>query len=66
MQEPEGFREEETYKETRETQPESREMDNFVEMLECFQKNSAGSVCPNTAKGKFVSFQEAHNMFRPL
>ena len=41
-------------------------MDNFVEMLKCFQKTSAGSVCPNTAKGIFVSFQEARNMLRPL
>jgi len=66
LQEPEGFHERKTHKETRQTQLESREMDNFVEMLECFQRNSAGSVCPNTAKGIFVSFQEARNMFRPL
>jgi len=66
LQEPEEFRERKTHKETRQTQLESREMDNFVEMLECLQRNSAGSVCPNTARGIFVSFQEARNMFRPL
>ncbi|KAL9962933.1 hypothetical protein ACROYT_G032088 [Oculina patagonica] len=37
---------------------------DFVEMVECFQRNSAESACPNTAKGIFVSFDEAQDMFK--
>ena len=40
------------------------ESEDFVEMAECFQRNSAQSACPNTAKGIFVSFQQAFDIFR--
>ncbi|XP_078382373.1 uncharacterized protein LOC144665071 [Oculina patagonica] len=38
--------------------------EDFVEMVECFQRNSAESACSNTAKGIFVSFEEARGMFK--
>ncbi|KAL9962940.1 hypothetical protein ACROYT_G032098 [Oculina patagonica] len=40
--------------------------EDFVEMVKCFQSNSAESACPNSAKGIFVNFQEALNIFRRL
>ena len=72
MQEPKTFRERRTAEETRVTDLEWAEVndiednEDFVQLVECFQRNSAGSACPNTAKGKFVSFQEARDIFRPL
>ena len=40
--------------------------EEFLGWAECFHRNSADSACPNTAKGIFVSFQEAFDIFRPL
>ena len=39
------------------------ETESFYEIWECFQKNSAGSACPNTAKGIFVSLNEVKDIF---
>ena len=38
--------------------------EDFLVLAECFQRNSAESACPNTAKGIFVGFQEAFDIFR--
>ena len=63
----EEVRERITTKETRRTQqekpeknwnPSLAETDEFVELLECFQRNSDGSACPNTAKGIFSNSEE--------
>ena len=40
------------------------ETDDFVEMLECFQRNSAGSACPNAAKGIFASPEEVGDLIK--
>ena len=42
------------------------EMDDFVEMLECLQRNSAGSACPNAAKGIFASPEEVGDLIKSL
>lgn len=55
----EKVRERITTKETRTEQekrdknwnPSLAETDEFVELLECFERNSAGSACPNIRKG---------------
>jgi len=53
--------------ELRKTEPERlEESDESIKLVECFQRNSKESTCPNTAKGIFVSFQEARDMFGPL
>ena len=65
MQEQEKVREssEETGNlETEQEKPD--ESEGLAELLECFQRNSAGSACPNTAKGIFVSSDEARDLFR--
>ena len=46
--------------------PSLAETDEFVELLECFERNSAGSACPNTAKGIFIISEEAGNLFKRL
>ena len=53
--------------ELRKKEPERlEESDDFLDLVECFQRNSKESTCPNTAKGIFVNFQEASNLFGPL
>ena len=42
------------------------ETDDFVAMLECFQRNSAGSACPNAAKGIFASPEEVGDLLKSL
>ena len=43
------------------------EGEDFSELFQCFQRNSAASVCPNIAKGIFLSFQEPNlELFRTL
>lgn len=42
------------------------ETDDFVAMLECFQRNSAGSACSNAAKGIFASPEEVGNLLKSL
>ena len=66
MQKPKHFRERRTIKAgTGKAELEILdESEEFSEMLECFQRNSKGSACPNTAKGIFVNFQEARDIFR--
>ena len=67
LQEPRKLREGKRTEGTRKSELEGLdESEDFLETLECFQSNSAESACPNTAKGIFVSFQEAFDMFRPL
>ncbi|KAL9962928.1 hypothetical protein ACROYT_G032083 [Oculina patagonica] len=68
VKEPKEFRERRIAEE--ETKPELEwpveyDSEDFVELAECFQRNSAESACSNTAKGIFVSFDEARDMFRP-
>lgn len=46
--------------------PSLAETDEFVELLECFERNSAGSACPNIAKGIFISSEEAGNLLKRL
>ena len=46
--------------------PSPAQTDDFVEQLECFQRNSVGSACPNIAKGIFVSSQEVGDFFKRL
>ena len=46
--------------------PSPPETDDFVEVLECFQRNSAGNACPNIAKGVFVSSEEAMDLPKRL
>ena len=36
------------------------------ERLECFERTSATSACPNAAKGKFVNLEEARDFLDPL
>lgn len=70
----EKVRERITTKETRTEQekrdknwnPSLAETDEFVELLECFERNSAGSACPNIAKGIFISSEEAGNLLKHL
>lgn len=70
----EKVRERITTKETRTEQekrdknwnPSLAETDEFVELLECFERNSAGSACPNIAKGIFISSEEAGNLLKRL
>lgn len=70
----EKVRERITTKETRAEQekrdknwnPSLAETDEFVELLECFERNSAGSACPNIAKGIFISSEEAGNLLKRL
>ena len=53
--------------ELRKTEPERlEESDDFINLVECFQRNSKESTCPNAAKGIFVNFQEARDMFGHL
>ena len=53
--------------ELRKTEPERlEETDDFINLVECFQRNSQESTCPNAAKGIFVNFLEARDMFGPL
>ena len=42
------------------------EIDDFVEQLECLQRNSAGSACPNIAKGIFVSSEDTGDLRKGL
>jgi len=46
--------------------PSPAETDEFVELLECFQRNSAGSACPNIARGIFVSSEKARDLPKRL
>ena len=39
--------------------PSPAETDDFSELLECFQRNFAGSVCPNIAKGNIRYFRSS-------
>ena len=68
MQEPKNSRERQRTDDKAETiEPERlKETDDFIDLVECFQRNSKESTCPNTAKGIFVNFQEARDMFGPL
>lgn len=74
LQVQEKVRERITTKETRTEQekrdknwnPSLAETDEFVELLECFERNSAGSACPNIAKGIFISSEEAGNLLKRL
>ena len=68
LQEPEKLRERQrTDDELRKTEPERlEESDDFINLVECFQRNSKESTCPNAAKGIFVNFQEARDMFGHL
>ena len=34
------------------------EPENWDGILECFERISAGSACPNTAKGIFINFEQ--------
>ncbi|KAL9962951.1 hypothetical protein ACROYT_G032109 [Oculina patagonica] len=50
-----------------ETQQEKTDEAEYLdELLECFQRNSEGSVCPNTAKGIFVSSEEARGLLKSV
>ncbi|KAL9962950.1 hypothetical protein ACROYT_G032108 [Oculina patagonica] len=49
--------------ETRKTKQE--EAEDWDEILQCFQRNSVGSACPNTAKGIFVNFEQSRRFLRP-
>ena len=67
----EGFTARETEKTEQEKSdntwnPSPAETDEFFEQLECIQRNSAGSACPNIAKGIFVSSQEVGDLFKRL
>ncbi|XP_078382374.1 uncharacterized protein LOC144665072 [Oculina patagonica] len=66
--EPKELRERKRTEGTRESELEKKldKSEDFVQFAECFQSNSAESACPNTAKGIFVSFQEAFDVFRSL
>ncbi|XP_078382048.1 uncharacterized protein LOC144664720 [Oculina patagonica] len=65
--EPKELRERKRPERTKEPELENLDKsEDFVHFAECFQSNSAESACPNTAKGIFVSFQEAFDIFRPL
>ena len=68
FQEPRKLRERRgTGDEPIETEPERLEDSYvFIGLVECFQSNSKESTCPNAAKGIFVNFQEARDMFGPL
>lgn len=68
LQEPENLRERQRNgEELRKTEPERlEETDDFINLVECFQRNSKESTCPNAAKGIFVNFQEARDMFGHL
>ena len=46
--------------------PPFTETDDFVQMLECFQRNSAGSACPNAAKAIFASSEEVGDLLKRL
>ena len=46
--------------------PSLAETDEFVEHLECFERNSAGSACSNAAKGIFASPEEVGNLLKSL
>ena len=46
--------------------PSPAEIDDFVVQSECFQRNSAGSACPNIAKGIFVTSEEVGNLLKRL
>ena len=45
---------------------ENLEGEDFIELLQCLQRNSIASVCPNVAKGIFASFQEPRDIFRAI
>ncbi|KAJ7361835.1 hypothetical protein OS493_014477 [Desmophyllum pertusum] len=62
----ERSRTEETRKTKQEKLDEPAEFEDLVEFVECFQRNSAASVCPNTAKGIFVSLKETRRIFGRL
>ena len=42
------------------------ETEDWVHSLECFQRNSAGSACPNAAKGIFASSEEVGDLLKHL
>ena len=42
------------------------EIDDFVEQLECLQRNSARSACPNIAKGIFARSEEVRDRLKRL
>ena len=46
--------------------PSPAEIDDFVTELKCFQRNSAGSACPNIEKGVFVSSEEVKDFLERL
>ena len=50
--------------ETIENEPDD-EFRALMESIECFQRNSPTSACPNAAKGKFVNLTEARDFFKP-
>ena len=67
MQEQEKVRDGSTIKETTKAKQETvDESEDLLELVECFKRNSAGSVCPNTAKGIFVNLEEIQGFFRRL
>ena len=61
----ERSRTEETRK-TKQEKLDEPEFEDLVEFVECFQRNSAASTCPNTAKGIFVSLKEIRRIFGRL
>ena len=46
--------------------PSLAETDEFAELLECFQRTSVGSACPNTAKGIFSSSEASGDFLKRL
>ena len=46
--------------------PSPAETDDFVAELECFQRNSLGSACPNIEKGIFASSEEVSDLLERL
>ena len=57
------LRERRRTQETRKMTQDETDSSQFDKIWECFQKNSAGSACPNTAKGIFVSLNEVKDIF---
>ena len=60
------FRKRSRTEETRKIQHEKNYYDETEvshNMVKCFQKNSGGSACSNTAKGIFVSLEEVRDLF---
>ena len=46
--------------------PSPVKTEDLVQALECIQRNSLGSACPNIAKGLFASSEEVSDLLRRL